>query len=470
MGFITRASASARWAAEGVVHAVARAGERVARAARPSTASFRQLQSWSTTTWTVEQIKVALELHETGNFSESAKLSAAFGRDDRITACRNTRIRALVGKNGTALQLIASQDGDQRSAGTIKARVERRFYKTCSEAVLSRIQKDAIDIGVSISRIHWIFDTAAQEWVPFLEPWDLEWVRWDEQLGCYVAQTEGHGEVQVHYNTGEWLIVEPAGARGWNAGAVRALALAFFFRNSTWTDWARYCEKHGVPILAIEEPAVQNDPAQKATKDRFFAALRRLGREGILRLPKSADGKSNYDASFIEPKTLSYPAFEKFLTRLDVCIAVFLLGQNLSTEVSGGSFAAALAQNRIRLDYLSADAEALSTALREQVWMWWGRFNFENWNDANTPWAQWNTSLPEDMQAKATTMAALATAIGPLIAAGMPIAVRELAAQYGIPVLSVEEAIKEAEEAAKRIAQQAVGTPPANDGQEKKIA
>jgi phage gp29-like protein len=448
------------WATERAIHAVSAAGERIARAARPSSTTYRQLDSWPLVKWTVPHIEDALQAHEMGNFAESAKLAASFGRDDRITACRNTRVRALVGRNGANFQLVQSTEGNQRTAARVKKDIATRFHKTCSEDVLSRIQQDAIDLGVSISRIHWTFDWAWQEWLPRLEPWSMEWVRWDGQKGCYVAQTADHGEVEVRPGTGEWLIVEPAGACGWMSGSVRALAMPYFFRGCSWKDWARYCEKHGVPILAIKEPPVSTDVAAKSTKDRFFASLRRLGREGILRLPKTADGKSSYEASILEPTTLSWPAFEAFLQRLDVCIAVFLLGQNLSTEVSGGSFAAAIAQNRIRLDYLAADAEALATALRSQVWMFWGRFNNDNWDDATTPWPTWTTSVPEDLKTKAEMMTFVGKAVKAFKEASVPVDVRAFAELFGVPVLSIDDALKQAEEEAKRKAAEPKPEPP----------
>src|SRR5690606_28586332 len=98
-----------------------------------------------------------------------------------------------------------------------------------------------------------------------------------------------------------------------------------------------------VPILAIEEPPEERavTPGKGGSKATFFASLKKLGREGLLRLPRSGDGKAGYNAKILEPKSLSWPAFKAFLERVDTCIAIHYLGQNLSTEVSSGSFAAA---------------------------------------------------------------------------------------------------------------------------------
>lgn len=436
------------WAAERMVSAISSGAAKVAKAARalPPVLRFTQLQTQNESHWPLASILTALADHEEGTFQESAKLAAAFGRDDRIGACRRTRIQALVGKNGATFDVVASDDGDKRRSSSICDRAKKVYFRCFNEVVLTRILGDYIDLGVSISRIHWT--RVGEEWLPHLEPWDMRWVRWDHFRKCFIADTE-QGQVEVHQNTGEWLIV----GGDWMNGGVRALSMPFFFRSMTWKDWARYCEKHGVPILAIEEPPVEANTNQKAAKDSFFARLKQLGREGILRLPKNKDGKTGFDAKIIEPSTLSWPSFEAFLKRLDVCIAIFLLGQNLSTEVQGGSLAAAVSQNRVRLDYLSADAEALSTAFRAQVLMFWGRFNIEGWNDDLAPWPKWDTTEPEDQKSRSTVGVNVATTLEKLKKNNAPIDERAYLEGYGIPLLSPEEFAKQQEEAAKKAAE-----------------
>lgn len=446
-----RVLARAAWAAERVISAVSSGAAQVARAARPQPPNVRitQYEPDNKANWSIPSILRAIEEHEDGCFEESAKLAAAFGRDDRISACRNTRTRALIGKNGATFDVIPSEDGDKRRVDTVCGRVKKLWFQCFTESAVTSILESIIDLGVSVSRIHW--DRVGNEWRPRLEPWDMRWIRWDHASGCYIGQSE-QGMVEIRPGTGEWLIIEPSGARSWMAGAVRALAMAFYFRAMTWKDWARYCEKHGVPILAIAEPPAEASTTQKSTKDSFFASLKRLGREGILRLPRGKDGKTGYDAKIVEPRTLSWPAFEAFLKRLDICIAIFLLGQNLSTEISGGSLAAAVSQNRVRLDYLAADAEALSTAFRSQVLMFWGRFNIEGWDDELAPWPKWDTAEPEDQKSKSTVIGKVASAIDTLKKASSPVDERALLEQFAIPLLTVEEFAKVQEEAAKRAA------------------
>lgn len=426
------------WSMERALYAAGAAGARIERARQPRATTVRQLQTFNESRWSVDEIQDALETHEEGIFTDSARLAAAIGRDDRIIACRNTRTRALTGRTGPEFSVVPSGEGDERRSEQAVADVRQLWPKVIIEPFLTRALSDAIDLGPSISRIHWVRSTATRkQWVPVLEPYAMEWVRWDHSIGRYLAQTE-QGEVEVTPNTGEWLIVEPNGAQSWMGGAIRSLGMLWFFRGMTWKDWARYCEKHGVPILAIDEPSGERatTTGSGGSKANFYASLKKLGREGLLRLPRSSDGKSGYGAKILEPKSLSWPAFEAFLKRVDTCIAIHYLGQNLSTEVSSGSFAAAKSQNRVRLDYLSADAQTISTAVREQVWMWWGRFNFDWWDDALTPWGIWDTSEAEDQKARAGVIASVSRSLAQFKTSSTTIVdERALLEQFGIPLL-----------------------------------
>ena len=430
MGFLARAT----WATERMLFAASRMVSEVARARRASGVRVQPFAPIVATTWTVPEVLSAIERHEEGDFSESALLVRSFGRDDRISAVRGTRIRALSGRNGAGFALNPSEDGHRSRRKPIVKRVEKWWTSSVTETALWGLLEPLIDLGVSIARIHW--GRVGREWRPIrIQPWPMEYVRWDELRGCYMAMTKDQGEVEVRPGTGEWIVIEGGGTFGYLAGAVRAMGLPFLYRSFTWKDWVRYCEKHGVPILAIEEPTSSSNGKDQANKDTFYKRLKTLGREGIIRLPRW-DDKNKYDAKMIEPRALSWPAFQNLLVRLETSIAIYYLGQNLSTEVTGGSYAAALAQDRVRLDYLAADAEALSTALREQLLMPWGRFNFDWWEDALAPWPTWSTSAPEDLKAKADTHDKAATALTKLRTGLKENEIDEVAycETYGIPI------------------------------------
>lgn len=396
-------------------------------ARRKPRVTVRQLPTEPFNEWTVESIKTALDEHERGYFFKSAQLASAMGRDERISGCIGTRVRALLSKNGVGFELQPAEHNPQR-APAMADRVSAWWPKACSESTLGLILRDIIQIGPSISRVQYTLDSG--ELIPKLVPWPMEHAYFTEHTGRYSVHTTS-GTMEIDPEDPEWLVIEPTGQRPWMFGGVRASGLPFYLRTVTHRDWSRFCEKHGIPILAISEP--DTDPSS-AQKKAFYERLRKLGREAVLRLPQNKDG-FGFDAKIIEPTDTAWKAFDGFLSRLDTNIAVFYLGQNLTTEVQGGSFAAAQVHARVRQDYLDADAEVLSTALREVIKRW-GRLNVSGWRDDLAPWPTWRTKAPEDQQVKAATLFSFSQALEKLLAKGVQVDVAALAEAYGVPMLA----------------------------------
>jgi len=63
-------------------------------------------------TWTVAQVRTALQDHEWGTFTESAKLWSAMGRDDRLTSVLDTRIDGVI---GSSCRLVPEDEDDAKA-------------------------------------------------------------------------------------------------------------------------------------------------------------------------------------------------------------------------------------------------------------------------------------------------------------------------------------------------------------------
>jgi phage gp29-like protein len=391
--------------------------------------TFVQPQVTPPCDWTMSRVNAALSLHEIGDFSESALLVDAMGRDDRIDACLNTRVNAIAGKNGVDFAIVPPEKGDQKLADAVAS----WWPKAVTDASLKALAQDMVMLGVAIARVHWAL--RERQWViTHLEHWHLSNVRWDNDRGRFVARTSV-GEEVIEPNDSGWLVIAPAGERSWMAGAVRALGLPYVMRSFNWRDWAKYNERHGIPIIAVKEPS----GFLKETKDGFYRSLKTIGSKGVLRLPQSANGEVGFDAQFLEPKSDSHKSFNQFRMDLDAAIAIYLLGQNLTTEVSGGSFAAANVHGRVRNDYLAADAEGLSSPLRDQLIKPWCAYNVASVDPELVPWPQWDTSLPEDLASGAATLKAFGDAVTALESAGLPIDGDELATRFQVPLRKGEK-------------------------------
>jgi phage gp29-like protein len=385
----------------------------------------------SITKWTFSRINRALDEHELGQFAASADLADAFGRDDRIRGCLATRVHALLGRNGAEFSFQPSDRGSNKASAKKLAReMHSQWWRLAPEKTLARILRDLLLLGVVIARREWTVIDG--EWIPTLRPWPMQHAWWDETSGRYQVHTATGIETIDPEDPG-WFVLEADVERSWLSGAVRALGLPFLLRTFDLRDWSRFCERHGLPIIAIKEPPSSTEE-QKAT---FFESMRKLGREGVLRLPQ-IDEDEGWEVEFIEPKDRGWETFKGFKHELDTGIAIALLGQNLTTEVSGGgSYAAMRGHGRVLQVFLDSDAECLSTGLREGLVKWWVRFNRTDELEL-APWPFWDTKLPEDLGARATTIVNASTALATLLERGVRVDVNAYAERFGIPLLEGE--------------------------------
>ena len=380
------------------------------------------------TNWTVAKVRCALDAHEAGDFTESARLAAAFDRDDRIAPCLDDRANALVGAGAAEFSLEPADDFVQRSKATI-ARLDW-YQSTCCSSWLRRTLKTGIKMGVSVSAIPWERTKAA--WIP-REPihWPSEHVWWSESESCYMANTMT-GAVPVRAGDPNWFLFTPGGAESWMAGAVRGLGMPYIMRTFTPRDWSRFNERHGLPIIVINEPGVVSNPAERVA---FYQGIKRMGSSGIIRAPQGKDEGSSYGVDLLEAKARSFDSFDKFLDRLNVAIAIYLKGQNLTTEVSQGAYASTGWHMRIRKDYAENDADSLSEAIRAQLLIPFGRFNLPSWDDRIAPWPTWNLEIPEDQKQVSEGLLAGAKAIELLLAQEVPVDWDLMMPRLGIPLL-----------------------------------
>ena len=372
--------------------------------------------------WDVSSVKSALLSHELGNFNASAQMVTAMGRDDRITAVTETRITGLL---SLPFQVIPAEVTRAKvRARTIAESVEAFWSIIAPPAEVSAAMNWFILLGVAPVQITWeVFEGV---WVPTMKAWDPQFMYWEE--GVYKITTR-EGTQDVTPENGWMLLVQ--GNRGFMRGAIRSVAVWWLARQWTLRDWCRYSEKHGMPILKSFVP----ERASDAEKADFFANMSNLGSNTTALLPRGTEGNdSGFDLELLEAKDRAWESFEGLEDRANKNIAVRILGQNLTTEIEGGSFAAAKIHDNIRLDRLQADEHLLSAAIREHMLVPYVFFNFgEEANFAPTP--HWDTAPPADLVAKGAAMKALGDGVTSLGGAGLDVSdntIAELGQEYDL--------------------------------------
>ena len=374
--------------------------------------------------WSVREIQEALTSHGLGSFAQSGQLYEAVLGDDRVQSVLHTRVLGLL---GLPWSVKASPRGDRMQAHRAARILRSQWSQICPSAQLAELVRSAVMMGFAVAELVWSMRGGL--WHPTLRTWSPQHIAYRMDLRQYVVLTD-QGPVEITPGDGKWMVYTPQGDyRGWMSGAVRAVAIPWLLRQYAHRDWARYGEVHGMPIRGCKVPAT----AAESDKSHFYEQFARLGNESTIELPQGMDGQS-FGLELIEATGGHWEAFDRLIGQCNIDIACAVLGQNLTTEVQGGSFAAATAHGRVRQDYLEADARLLSAALQAQVLRPWAAFNFGHGGLAPCP--VWDTTPPEDRVQQAQMLQACAEALTKLLALGMPVDVVKFAQQYKIPLKS----------------------------------
>lgn len=340
----------------------------------------------------VEALYGALTSHEEGDFSQSGLLGRLLLRDDRIASCLETRVNALLGCCEEVEGAEIEEDVEEEK---IRDAAREWFPKVATESTRRALESDKCVYGVGFGEV--IYQRSARIWTPIaIKPWDIDAFRWSDWDDCYIVQTQS-GHQKVKHGKGRWIVYEPYGARSWRSGLLMSLADKWLMRQWTFRDWARFTEKLGQGVFVASVPSNASDVA----KGKYLAQVQRIGSNGAVVVPKGDTPGTSYGLDLVTTNGTGFQNFEQFTTAVNVTIAVRVLGQNLTTEAQGGSYAAANVQDRVRGDLLEWDAQCESTTLHTGLLMPWA---LANYGDASlAPWPKRNTDPPEDEKAKAET-------------------------------------------------------------------
>lgn len=385
---------------------------------------LRDIPAVSTTVdWTVDAVRAALDGHMSGTFAGSAQLCDAMVGDDRIHSALGSRVGALFGLPS----LFECPDPEILAA----------WRDAWTRGATPEVQSDAARwchlMGFALVEILW--DTEASPWQPYLKVWHPQFSRFDVMTKTYRVVTLD-GEVECTPGGGRWLVLTPYGHdRGFLFGAVRALALPWLLRNFAYRDWARYSERHGMPMIkaAVPEMASSDD------KDAFVAALRSMGSEAVVRLPENLDG-SKFDVTLLEATANTWQGFLSLISKCDTAITLTLQWQNLTTEIKEGSNAAARVHADVKQTAVEFDDRTLSEAIGSQVARVWVEWNFGAGRPV--PVTRHDTSVTEDHQAAALVLESLSRSVSSLTAAGVQVDAAALARSYGVRLPILADATK----------------------------
>ena len=381
--------------------------------------------------WSIADVRGTLQDLVSGLFDRPAQLLDAIASDSRVQSAMRQRSGALLGR---PIRFKPARHPDKHRAARCCRRWERHWPEMHAEPALLDILECSAHLGFAYAQTLW--DIAGGEYKPYLQSFNARygWYHWAYRV--HVAVTLD-GMYPVVGGDGTWVLHTPYGQyRGWMRGALRAVSQWWLARNYALRDWARYCERHGFPLLLADTPfgADPNDIAAYQT------ALGSLGQESVLQVPGSVDlakyGK--YDLRYLEPKDQNWQAFKAIIEQCNEEITLALLGQNLTSQVKEGSFAAARVHADVRQAILEADARALARTLYVQVMRPYAALNFGDPDLA--PRVEWDVRPAEDLKTKAETFQSFAQALNLLRQAGLaPKEPEDFARRFGLAGLALRE-------------------------------
>ena len=340
-----------------------------------------------------------------GSLRLAADLCHAMLGDDRIIATLGVRTRGLVGLP------LTFEAGIGRRARRAQRAIEagEDFWAMAPESTLAEVAMWAVFLGVGFGKLSAV-DGASGRKLLRVEAWDPRHFRYDWTLRTWLVTTATGAELPINATDGRWLIFTPYGEHDpWRRGVWRALARWWLLKHYARSDWARHGEVKASGILVASREAVSG-PGEKdlsgAQRRALAAQMRTLGRDAAVVLP------AGFKADLVESAANNFQTFNEQINAANTGIAVAVLGQNLTTEVKGGSYAAAQVHQQVADFLRRADAECLSTTLHDQVLVWWAAYNFGDPSVA--PWPTWRVDPDGDAAAIGTSFKALGEGLAAL--------------------------------------------------------
>lgn len=362
--------------------------------------------------WSVSRIQLAKRLADAGDLSLAADLWERVLGDERALG----PLQALAGVASVAMSFETAVVGGDSEDDPMVAALERDWYRVLPEDLQGEIIRWGVGLGVAVvHRDTWEADPETGRLLPKLDVWHARAVRWDSDKNEWKVRTREHPDgVTLTPGDSEWLFFTPYGKkRPWTKAPWFGLGLLWFASQCAKVNLFEFNDTHALPTRAASNTKPDthglSDEAQKELADEVAA----LVRGGSIVLP---DG---YELALLEATAKNWESFVKVCDEVwPKAVAIALTGNNLSTQVDGGSFAASKTAENVTYDRKRTFARCLETTAREQILTWWAEFNFAS---TAPPWPKYGIDPPRDLTAAATRFNQGAQGLATLNTAGWEI-------------------------------------------------
>ena len=286
---------------------------------------------------------------------------------------------------------------------------------------------DAIGKGISVMELIWGTDRQGMnilEGIEYIHPKKLVWDSLtDEMKICTTAFPSGMSLINNKFVVHKYKAKSGFSSRN---GILRVVAWMYLFKNYGVKDWIAFCEVFGMPLRLGKYGQTASEDDKKALMEAIYS----LGSDAAGIVPDSTV------IEFIESnKTSSAEIYEKLARYCDEQISKAVLGQTLSSDSGGGSYAQGKVHNEVRHDLTVADSKALAATIRRDIIRPLVEFNFGT--DVDIPFFVFDCEESEDQKETVDIYKTLACDMG------LKIPSSHIYKKFGIPKPEEGESVLE---------------------------
>lgn len=303
-------------------------------------------------------------------------------KDPHLFAQLQTRKNAVTGLDFEIIPFDSDEERDKEIAEFIQSQINsiERIEDIMTDLL------DAVGKGIAVSEIMWGYDDGHVV-VSDIRSRHQKRFFWDSLDDSFRVRTREAPEGMTLPD--HKFIVHRYKARSGHpsrAGILRVIAWMYLFKNYDIKDWISFAEVYGMPLrLGKYQPG-----ASDADKAALMQALIQIGADAAGMVP---DGTS---IDFITTeKASSTDLYEKLARYCDEQISKAVLGQTLTSDSGGGSFAQSKTHNEVRHDLTVADCKALAATLRRDLIRPLCIYNFGE--DTRIPYLRFDCEESEDL-------------------------------------------------------------------------
>lgn len=316
-------------------------------------------------------------------------------KDPHLFSQLQTRKNAVTGLDFEVIP-FSDEERDKQIAEFIRQEIES--LEDIEDTFMDLL--DAIGKGIAFSEIIWEYVDGR------VTVSDVKWRHqkkffWDHDDTLKVRTLEFPQGIELPENK---FIIHRYKARSGHpsrAGVLRVIAWMYLFKNYDLKDWVSFCEVFGMPLrLGKYSPS-----ASEEDKRALMQALVQIGSDAAGIIP---DGT---EIDFKESsKVTSINVYESLARYCDEQISKAVLGQTLTSDSGGGSYAQSKTHNEVRHDLTVADCKALAATLRRDLIRPLVYFNFGE--SHRIPYLRFDCEEAGDLTAAAEIYAKLIRDVG----------------------------------------------------------